>query len=78
MKLIRKLVLSNAEGIDIAQSSFMIGAVKLVALSMLVALQYACETPLPDNYNRRDLYSSESALAAPKATSTPAPKPQFR
>jgi hypothetical protein len=64
----------------------MIGAVRLLALSILIVLQLGCETAETDRYNRRDLYSpgpeSGSVEAAPVIQSPPSPslepKPQFR
>ncbi len=56
----------------------MIGAVKFFALSILIALQCACETEPVDRYNRRGLYSAERGLVAPTPTPAPETKPQFR
>jgi len=60
------------------QSSFIIVAVKIITLSIVVALQLACESEPVDSYNRRDLYDAERGLVAPKRAPTPEPKPQFR
>ena len=56
----------------------MIVAVKIITLSIVVALQLACESEPVDSYNRRDLYDAERGLVAPKPAPTPEPKPQFR
>jgi hypothetical protein len=64
----------------------MIGAVKLLALSILIVLQFGCETAETDRYNRRDLYSPGPEAGSPEAlrqiqahqSPIPEPKPQFR
>jgi hypothetical protein len=69
-----------------AIASFIIAAVKLIALLFLVALQCACTTSPYDQYNRRNLYSPEPEPGSPEAARqlqphrlpTPEPKPQFR
>jgi len=69
-----------------AIASFIIVAMKLIALLFLVAWQCACTMSPSDQYNRRDLYSPEPAPNSPegrrqmiaKPAATPELKPQFR